>query len=132
MATIPQSHQDLLEDDVRAFTSLATIMQDGSPQVTPVWFSWDGENILINSAQGRLKDRNMRERPVVAMVIMDPTNPYRWLQIRGKVVDITTNGARDHINSLNNKYTGNPNYPVVPNEVRVIYRIKPEHVSASH
>lgn len=132
MATIPETHQDLLRDDARAFLSLATLMKDGTPQVTPAWFSWDGEYILINSAQGRMKDRNMRERPQVAVVIVDPKNPYRWLQIRGRVVEYTTNGAREHINRLNNKYHGNPNYPVIPNEVRVIYRIKPEHVSASH
>lgn len=131
MATIPQSHLDLLQDETRAFSSLATIMEDGSPQVTPIWFSWDGEDILINSAQGRKKDSNMRARPHVALVIVDPKNPYRWLQIRGSIVEITTNGAREHINALNNKYHGNPNYPVIPNQVRVMYKIKPEHVSAS-
>ena len=131
MKVIPETHQDLLRDDVRAFCSLATLMKDGSPQVTPVWFSWDGEDILINTAQGRQKDRNLRARPQVALVIMDPMNPYRWLQIRGKVAGFTIEGAREHINFLNNKYQGNTNYPVVPNEVRVIYRIKPEHVSAS-
>lgn len=132
MATIPESHQDLLRDNVRAFCSLATLMKDGSPQVTPVWFSWDGEDILINTAVGRQKDRNLKARPQVALVIIDPNNPYRWLQIRGKVVASTTEGAREHINFLNNKYQGNPNYPVVPNQVRIIFRIKPEHVSASH
>ena len=131
MTIIPSTHQYLLKDDIRAFCSLATLMKDGSPQVTPVWFSWDGENILINTAQGRQKDRNLRARPQVALVILDPNNPYRWLQIRGKVVGFTSEGARDHINFLNNKYHGNPNYPVVPNETRVIYRIEPEHVSAS-
>lgn len=130
MTVIPDSHKDLLSDEVRAFASLATLMEDGSPQVTVIWFSWDGEYILINTAQGRVKDRNMRERPQVAMAIIDPGNPYRFLQIRGKVVEITTDGARDHINFLNNKYTGDPNYPVVPNETRVIFKIKPEHVSA--
>lgn len=125
---IPESHQDLLRDETRAFVSLATVMADGSPQVTPVWFSWDGEFILINSAQGRLKDRNMRARPEVAVMIMDPSNPYRYMEIRGKVAEITTQGAREHINALSQKYSGNPVYPGDLSEVRVIYRIKPEHV----
>lgn len=130
MVAIPDSHLDLLGDDLRAFASLATLMKDGSPQVTPTWFSWDGERIWINTAQGRVKARNMQARPQVALVIIDPRNAYRFLQIRGKVVEITTDGARDHINLLNNKYHGNPNYPVVTNEVRVIFKIKPEHVNA--
>lgn len=127
---IPESHQDLLLDETRAFVSLATIMADGSPQVTPVWFSWDGEYVLINSAKGRLKDRNMRARPQVAVMIMDPSNSYRYMEIRGKVVEITTEGARAHINALSLKYNGNPVYPGDSSEVRVIYRIKPEHVNA--
>ncbi len=126
---IPESFTSLLRDDVKAFANLATIMEDGSPQVTPVWFSWDGRDILINSAKGRLKDRNMRERPQVALDIVDPNDPYRYLQIRGEVVEITTEGARDHINFLSKKYTGSPVYGGNPSEVRVIYRVRPEHVS---
>lgn len=127
---IPESHQDLLSDNLKAFVYLATIMKDGTPQVTPVWFSWNGVQILINSAQGRLKDRNMRQRPNVALVIQDPANPYRYLEIRGKVVDITTEGAVDHINFLSMKYKGNPNYKIAPGDLRVIYRIMPENVHA--
>ncbi len=126
---IPETYQDLLRDNAKVFASLATLMPDGSPQVTPVWFSWDGKNILINSAKGRQKDRNMRARPRVALCIVDPNNPYRFLQIRGEVVEITEVGAREHANFLSKKYVGNPVYQGDPNEVRVIYRIKPEHVS---
>ena len=77
---IPSSHEDLLADDTRAIGYLATIMSDRSAQVTPVWFNTDGEYILINSAKGRVKDRNMRARPKVAIAITDPNNPYRYLQ----------------------------------------------------
>jgi PPOX class probable F420-dependent enzyme len=124
---IPESHQDLLQDKTRAFAFLATTMGDGSPQVTPVWFNTDGEYILVNSAEGRVKDENMRSRPKVALVIMDPKNPYRYLQIRGQVVDITNEGAVDHIDALAGKYTGEPKYKgLTPGMVRVIYKIDPE------
>ncbi len=128
---IPQSHQDLLKDETRAFATLATLMKDGSPQVTPVWFNYDGKSIWINSAKGRVKDRNLRARSRVALVIVDPKNPYRYIQVRGKVAEITEEGGREHINALNQKYHGNPNYPVVPGQVRVRYCIEAEHVNVS-
>lgn len=130
MSIIPESHLDLFADTTRAFAFLATLMNDGTPQLTPVWFSWDGELIWVNSAQGRQKDRNMRSRPTVAIVIPDPRNTYRYVQIRGRVVEITNAGAREHINFLNNKYHGVPVFPGDPAQVRVIYKIKPEHVQA--
>ena len=126
---IPESFQDLLDDATRAFAYLGTVMKDGTPQVTPIWFTWDGKNVLLNSARGRVKDRNMRRTPEVAMVITDPKNPYRYIQIRGKVVEITEHGAREHINALNQKYHGNSNYGGSMDEVRVIYRIEPIHIS---
>jgi len=123
----PESHQDLLRDDVRAFAFLGTIMDDGTPQVTPVWFNTDGENILINSARGRVKDRNMRQRPEVALAIVDPQDPYRYVQVRGTVIAITEEGGDDHINALCAKYTGKPVYPwKASGEVRVIYTIRPK------
>jgi PPOX class probable F420-dependent enzyme len=107
-------------------------MKDGSPQATPVWFNWDGQDILINSAAGRLKDRNMRARPWVAVCVMDPQDSGRYIQVRGKVVEITSEGAEEHINQLSLKYTGNPVYQwYEAGMVRVIYRIRPEHVSVS-
>ena len=126
---IPEAYQDLLKDDTRAFAYLGTVMKDGTPQVTPIWFSWDGKNVLLNSARGRVKDRNMRRTPEIALVITDPKNPYRYIQIRGKVVEMTEEGAREHINTLNQKYNGNPNYGGPMDEVRVIYRIEPRHIS---
>lgn len=127
---IPPSHLDLLDDRTRAFAYLATVMKDNTPQVTPVWFNTDGEYILINSAQGRLKDKNMRARPYIALAIQDPKNPYRYLQIRGQVVNITTEGGRDHINKLSQKYTGNPKYAGPEDEIRVTYKILPAKIDA--
>jgi PPOX class probable F420-dependent enzyme len=131
MNNIPESHQDLLTDDKKAFLYLATIMKDGSPQVTPVWFNTDATHILINSAEGRLKDKNMRARPTVAVVIADPANPYRYIQIRGKVVEVTLEGAEEHIDALAFKYEGVSSYPNRrANERRVTYKILPEQVDA--
>ncbi len=127
---IPESHADLLKEETKAFAFLSTVMADGSPQVTPVWFNTDGEYILINSARGRVKDRNMRKRPKVALAIQDPKNPYRYIQIMGTVVEITTEGAREHIDALNMKYRGTPKYTTGrPGEERVIYKIAPDRVT---
>lgn len=131
MQNIPSSHQDLLADEKKAFVYLATLMIDGSPQVTPVWFNTDGDYILVNSAEGRIKDKNMRARPQVALVIADPANPYRYLQIRGQVVEYTLEGAEEHIDALNLKYRGDPNYPNHNSaQHRVIYKILPEKAQA--
>jgi hypothetical protein len=127
---IPSSHLDLLDDKTRAFAYLATVMKDSTPQVTPVWFNTDGEYILINSAQGRLKDKNMRARPYVALAIQDPKNPYRYIQIRGQVVSYTSEGGREHINNLSLKYTGNPKYAGPEDEIRVTYKILPSKIDA--
>lgn len=123
---IPENFLDLFEK--KAFAHLATLMSDGTPQVSPVWVDYDGQYILINSARGRAKDRNMEDRPAVALDITDPDNGYRYLGIRGKVVETTEEGAYEHICKLSQKYTGNPNYPRNPGEVRVIYKIEPEKV----
>lgn len=131
MKLIPVSHQDLLKDETKAFVYLATTMSDGSPQVTPVWFDTDDQHIIINTATGRIKDKNMRHRPHIALCIADPKNPYRYMQIRGKVVERTNEGAEDHIDKLNLKYHGNPHYPKHnPEQPRVIYKIQPDKVDA--
>jgi PPOX class probable F420-dependent enzyme len=131
MKSIPESHHDLLKDGTKAFVYLATLMPDGSPQVTPVWFNTDGEHILINSAKGRVKDRNMRARPQVALCIADPANSYRYLQIHGKVIEITEIGADEHIDTLMFKYHGETKYPYKqPGEVRVRYKVQIEKVDA--
>ena len=128
MKGFPEEYLDLLKDETRAFVYLATIMADGSPQVTPVWFNVSGDYILINSARGRLKDRNMRARPRVALVIADPKDPYRYVQVRGSVVEITSEGARDHIDALAFKYQGQKKYSGPLDQERVIYKIQPEKI----
>ena len=122
---IPDKYQDLLNK--KAFAQLATIMPDGTPQVSPVWFEYDGKNILINSAKGRVKDKNMRRDPRVGLDIQDPDNPYRHVSIRGRVVQITEDGADAHIDMLTKKYINQDKYPYRgQGEVRVIYKIQPE------
>ena len=126
---IPQTHTDLLSDGKKALAYLATSMPDGSPQVTPIWFNVDGNYILLNSALGRVKDRNMRARPKVALVVADPSNPYRYIQIRGIVIEFTTAGAEEHIDILNLKYHGTPKYPDHrADKPRVIYKIRAEKI----
>ena len=132
MSFLPDSFQDLLADETRAFVYLATLMPDGKPQVTPIWFNTDGKHILINSAAGRVKDRNMRARPQVALVIADPQNPYRYVQVRGRVVEITQEGADAHIDTLAGKYTGKNKYTFrAPGEQRVMYKILPDRVTTN-
>ena len=125
---IPASHIDLLSDQSKTIAFLATIMKDDSPQVTPVWFNWDGNYLWINSAKGRVKDRNMRHHPEVALAIPDTMSAGRYIQMRGVVVSITEEGALEHANLLALKYTGQPWTPNSADEVRVKYKIKPEHV----
>lgn len=130
MATIPSQYLDLFQKP--AFASLTTLMPDGSPQVTPVWCDWDGTQVVFNSAKGRQKDRNVRRDPRVALAVIDPDNPYRYLQVRGRVVEITEAGADAHIDQLAKKYMGVDQYPFrQAGEVRVIYKIDAEHTSAS-
>lgn len=114
----------------KAFAHLSTIMPDGSPQVTPVWFSIENNQILINTAVNRRKDKNMTKNPNVALSIQDPDNPYNYVGIRGVVVERALEGADKHINSLAKKYLGMDEYPYrSSNEMRVIYKIKPETIS---
>ncbi len=91
MPVLPESHVDILNK--KSFAHVATINEDGSPQVTPVWVDYDGEYILINSAKGRKKDRNMRARSQVGVSVQDPDNPYRYLGVEGVVEEITEDGA---------------------------------------
>ena len=121
---IPEQYLDLLAK--KAVANLATLMPDGSPQVTPVWVDFDGVHIRINSARGRLKDKNMRRNPLVALALSDPENPFRYLEVRGRVVEITEEGASEHIDALAKKYIDVDEYPGrEPGEVRVMYKIEP-------
>ena len=125
---IPEDYMDLFQK--KAFGHLATVNADGTPQVTPVWIDFDGTHVLVNSARGRKKDKNMERNPAVALSIQDPDNPYRYLEVRGKVDEITETGADNHIDSMAKKYIGKDKYPwKSPTEVRVLYKIRPEHVS---
>jgi PPOX class probable F420-dependent enzyme len=127
---LPDKYADLLSNK-KAFANLGTLNSDGSPQVTPVWVDYDGRHVRVNSARGRLKDRNIARDPRVSLSIQDPENPYRYLEIRGKVVEATEKGADDHINSLAKKYLGKDVYPFrQPGEKRVIYKIEPHKFSA--
>ena len=127
-AELPENFMDLIREP--AFANLATVMKDGSPQVTPVWFDYDGVHIRINSAKGRIKDQNMRTHPRVALAITDPKNPYRYMQIRGTVTEITEQGAEEHIDALAKKYLNVEKYPhSSANEVRVMYKITPESIN---
>jgi PPOX class probable F420-dependent enzyme len=129
--SLPDTHRDLLDGPV--VVALITVMPDGQPQATPVWCNTDGDYILVNTARGRQKDRNMSRNPKVTVLAMDPKNPFRWIEVRGQVVEITEEGAVEHINALSKLYTGNPDYysfnpSARGKETRVIYRIEPQRV----
>jgi PPOX class probable F420-dependent enzyme len=106
------------------------VMPDGSPQVTPVWFDHTNGLIRVNTAQGRVKARTLKAGAAVAMAIVDPDNPYRYLQIRGRVRHVTEEGAAQHIDSLAKKYLGKDKYPYgQPGEVRLMCEIEPTSAS---
>ncbi|MEP7134330.1 MAG: PPOX class F420-dependent oxidoreductase [Chloroflexota bacterium] len=131
MNIIPESHRDLFTADAVAYAYLATLMPNGSPQLTPLWFDNDGTYILINTAKGRTKDKNMRVRKQVAILITDPQDPFgRYVQIRGQVVEISEEGALEHINKLSLRYDKKPWTPVA-GQTRVMYKIQPEKVYVS-
>jgi PPOX class probable F420-dependent enzyme len=128
MATVPASHSDLLTTKL-AFAHVATLNSDGSPQVTPVWIDFDGTNVLVNTAKGRVKARNFAREPRVALAITDPDNAYRYLGIQGRVIEMTEAGGDAHIDKMAKKYLGKDTYPYrAPGEVRLIVKIAPEKV----
>ena len=111
------------------FGFVATLMKDGSPQITPTWIDFDGKSILINTAEGRIKQKNVSRDPHVAISIVDQNNPYNMVTIRGKVIEQTSNGADDHIDKLAKRYLGVDKYPFSSqNEKRVILKVQPEKV----
>jgi len=127
MISIPDRLQYLLKRETKAFAYLGLTLSDGSPQVTPIWFDWDGEHIIINTARGRVKDKVMKRRAKAAILIADPNDPYQYLQLRGVVDGEIEEGGYDMICQLNEKYRGDRNYPK-RDEVRVTYTILPEQV----
>ena len=127
MAQIPASHRDILENP--NFAHVATLMSDGSPQVTPVWIDVDGDEIVFNTAVDRMKDRNLARDGRVALSVHDQSNPYRYIQVRGKVTARTTDGADAHIDKMAKKYMNLDTYPYRNDaEKRVIYRITADKV----
>jgi PPOX class probable F420-dependent enzyme len=128
MAAVPEQYKDLFQK--KAFAHLATVNADGTPQVTPVWVDFDGTHVRFNTAKGRVKDKNLRRNPKVALAIMDPDNPYRYVRVTGRVVEVTEQGADQHIDALAKKYLGQDQYPFrQPGEVRVLYKILPEKLA---
>jgi PPOX class probable F420-dependent enzyme len=127
MAGIPEQYRDLF--DKKAFAHIATVGKANAPQSTPVWVDYDGTHIRINTARGRVKDKTLQANPKVALSILDPDNPYRYVQVRGRVAEMTENGADAHIDALAKKYTGQDRYGFrQPGEVRVMVKIVPERV----
>lgn len=122
----PENFQDLLKPETKAFLFLATVNSKGIPQVTPVWFDTEGDYILINTNEGRIKDRNMKSQPHVAMVIQDPADPYRYLGIQGRVISSTTEGADEHIDMLSRRYYNKP-WTYREGQKRIIFKIQPTH-----
>jgi PPOX class probable F420-dependent enzyme len=132
MERIPEAFMDLLSG--RALGHLATVMPDGTPHVTPVWVDGDGAHVLVNTAVGRVKDVNMRARPEVGIEILDPQDPYRFLSVRGRVVDVVEGDvAERHMDGLARRYTGRSwehQRASRPAERRVLFKISPAHVYA--
>ena len=127
MTPIPDQYKDLFSKP--AFASLATVMPNGSPQVTPVWCDYDGKHVIINTAKGRQKDKNLRRDPRVSIALIDPDNPYRYAEIRGRVVEVTEKGASEHIDKMAKKYLGKDKYPFAqPGEVRVLFKVEPDKI----
>lgn len=126
---IPDTHFDLLRDEKRALAIVATIMPDGSPQATPVWFDMDDGSLCFNTARGRVKDRNLTARPQTAIVVLDPDNPYRYLQLRGSVQETTGEAAREHMDRLAGKYTGKAKFENYQGEERVKFCVQVESVN---
>lgn len=131
--TIPDDFNDLLARPI--FVNVATVMPDGQPQLTVMWCSYDGQHILLNTTRGRQKEKNMSARPMVTILAIDPENPFRYLEVRGKVEEISEEGALEHANSLAQAYVGKPTYygGVAPaemegTEARVLCKIKPTRV----
>ena len=130
-AIIPEQFRDLLERPI--IVTLVTIMPDGQPQASPVWFSYDGEHIWVNTARGRQKDKNMTERPRVTLLSVDPENPYRYLEVRGVIDGVDEAAGLDHINALSQRsrgiadyYSSNPQ--MRGKEQRVVYKVRPTRV----
>lgn len=130
MESLPSEYEDLFER--KSFASFATVMPDGTPQVTPVWIDYDGTHFIVNTAEGRQKERNVRRQPKVGFAVMDPDNPYRYVSVWGEVEELRKEGAVDHIDELAQRYMGVDEYPYKDQDEgdRVKLMIRPERVIA--
>jgi PPOX class probable F420-dependent enzyme len=135
VALIPETHQDLLDRPI--FVVVTTLMPDGQPQSTVVWWDYDGDYVRFNTAKGRQKEKNLLDNPKVTILALDPQNGYHWLEIRGEVESITEAGGREHIEKLSQKYTGQKyyggfnNYSKPEDETRLIVNIRPKKVTVN-
>lgn len=128
MTRIPDKYRDLLDRPI--VVSLATLMSDGTPQVQPVWCSFDGTHILVNTEKGRQKYRNLSRRRAATILAVDPADDNRWLEVRGTVAGESEHGAFEHIDELARLYMGVDKYPYhQPGDVRVLFRIEPRRVA---
>lgn len=127
MGEIPSEYRDLFE--TRSFAFVATLLPDGTPHLTPTWVDFDGEYVLVNTIRGNRKDENVRSDPRITLAIADPENPYRYLSVRGEVIERREEGARDHLDQLAERYTGQATYPGPGGQQRVVLVIRPDAVS---
>jgi PPOX class probable F420-dependent enzyme len=127
VATLTEQQAQLFLDP--NYGVVTTLRRDGSPQMTVVWLDWDGEHVVFNTAEGRVKPRNLRRNPTVGVFVMNPEDPYRWISITG-TAEMTHEGAADHIDKLAKKYFGRDIYGLQPGEQRIIVRVRPERVTA--
>jgi PPOX class probable F420-dependent enzyme len=127
MVAIPADYQDLFEK--QTFAHVGTILPSGVPHITPVWVDYeaDAERLLVNTERGRQKERNVRRNPAVGVSMLDPENPYRYLSVVGEVAAITTDGAREHIDELSQRYVDSDYQNPIETE-RIILRIRPERL----
>jgi PPOX class probable F420-dependent enzyme len=129
MKSLPDPVKKLIE--AKTYANVATLMPDGSPHVTQTWVDHDGEIVLINTFEGSQKHRNAERNPKVALDIVDPTNPYNMAVIRGRIIEITFDGAEDHIDRMAKKYLGKEKYEMRrPGMKRILIKIEPTHVIA--
>lgn len=125
---IPQGYRDLLE--TTALIHVATIGPDGEPQSNPVWFDWDGEHIKFSQTKTRQKYKNVERDPRIAVSLVDPENPYRYLEVRGEVTEVEEDPDNDFINAMAKKYLGMEEYPYhQPGDERIVLYVKPEHTT---
>ncbi len=127
MTSIPPEYRDLFEK--RSFAFVATLLPDGAPHVTPTWIDFDGEHVLVNTVRNNRKDKNVRRDPRLTLAVADPENPYRYLSVRGEVVERREEGAREHLDTLAERYTGEARYSGPGDDQRVVLVIRVDDVS---